>query len=142
MSPIAQPPPIMPSDKSDADWNKSILIPDKVLDEEKRLAPRKEGSKPISLLLSSGRKEETLKNVQEKKNPFRPFLDQQGCVVLDGGLSTALPGHAEKHALWGHQLLYDNRRWACSGTGSSLLARDCDKSGLEVGCGRFSERWF
>jgi len=42
-----------------------------------------------------------------KTDPFAPFLAFQKAVVLDGGLSTALPNGAEKHPLWGCQLLFD-----------------------------------
>jgi homocysteine S-methyltransferase len=39
--------------------------------------------------------------------PFAPFLASPlKVVVLDGGLTTSLPNGAEKHHLWGHQLLY------------------------------------
>ena len=42
-------------------------------------------------------------------NPFLPFLDGQGFVVLDGGLATALEaaGHHLDSALWSARLLLD-----------------------------------
>lgn len=43
-------------------------------------------------------------------DPFRPFLEQQGFVVLDGGLATALEarGHDLGGALWSARLLLDD----------------------------------
>ncbi len=40
-------------------------------------------------------------------NCFQPFLTKYGACILDGGLTTSLPNNAEKHFLWGHQLLYN-----------------------------------
>ena len=42
-------------------------------------------------------------------NPLRPFLDEQGYVVLDGGLATALEGkgHVLDSHLWSARLLID-----------------------------------
>lgn len=42
-------------------------------------------------------------------DPFRPFLDAQGFVVVDGGLATALEaaGHVLDSALWSARLLLD-----------------------------------
>eukprot|EP00392_Amoebophrya_sp_AT5.2_P005389 g5398.t1 len=40
------------------------------------------------------------------RSVFEPFLRRFGVCLLDGGLTTALPNGAEKHFLWGHQLLY------------------------------------
>ena len=44
------------------------------------------------------------------RNPFAPFLDGQGFVVLDGGLATALErrGHDLRDALWSARLLVDD----------------------------------
>jgi len=43
-------------------------------------------------------------------DPFRPFLERQGFVVLDGGLATALEarGHDLSSALWSARLLLDD----------------------------------
>ncbi|CAD7959493.1 unnamed protein product [Amoebophrya sp. A25] len=46
------------------------------------------------------------------QNPLRHLLQtcprarKRGVLLLDGGLTTSLPKGAEKHFLWGHQLLY------------------------------------
>ena len=44
------------------------------------------------------------------RNPFGPFLDAHGLVVLDGGLATALEGegHALADELWSARLLRDD----------------------------------
>ena len=44
-----------------------------------------------------------------RPNPFQHFLDEQGFVVLDGGLATALEaaGHLLDSALWSARLLLD-----------------------------------
>ena len=44
------------------------------------------------------------------RNPFAPFLEGQGFVVLDGGLATALErrGHDLRDALWSARLLLDD----------------------------------
>jgi homocysteine S-methyltransferase len=42
-----------------------------------------------------------------KTDPFAPFLAVQKAVVLDGGLSTALPEGSQEHPMWGCQLLFN-----------------------------------
>ena len=39
-------------------------------------------------------------------SPLAPFLEANGVVVGDGGLGTALGADAQRHALWGAQLLF------------------------------------
>lgn len=61
-------------------------------------------------------------------SPFEPFLQRQKVVVLDGGLTTSLPNGAEKHHLWGHQLLYglDGGLDALYTTHYKMLAQGAD----------------
>mmetsp|Transcript_31734 Transcript_31734/g.68204 ORF Transcript_31734/g.68204 Transcript_31734/m.68204 type:complete len:143 (+) Transcript_31734:34-462(+) len=37
---------------------------------------------------------------------LEPFLDGQGMIVADGGFGTALGAEAQRHPLWGAQLLF------------------------------------
>jgi len=46
-----------------------------------------------------------------------------GAVVLDGGLTTSLPNDAEKHHLWGNQLLFDNVEDEAGSRGLDMLYR-------------------
>ena len=39
-------------------------------------------------------------------NPLRPFIEQNGVVIADGGFGTALGDEAQQHVLWGSQLLF------------------------------------
>ncbi|MCA9934140.1 MAG: homocysteine S-methyltransferase family protein, partial [Anaerolineales bacterium] len=49
-------------------------------------------------------------NKQNQHNPIQSFLDQQGMLVLDGGLATQLEarGCNLSDALWSARLLHDD----------------------------------
>lgn len=37
---------------------------------------------------------------------FRPFIERQGSILLDGGIGTALGAESQRHVLWGAQHLF------------------------------------